>query len=151
MIQCFVDQGGALRDPFTTHRAPGATGNIMESRHEIAHKKLSPEIRALWALLMGHFAGHKATCECCDMLRSTPEDDARREEILDIFRNMGFREQIDSTIREITAGYESARRKGNHYGWPYKTPPLVDPQILVAILEAAPRVLEKNGELLEKP
>lgn len=120
----------------------------MESRHEIAHKKLSPEIRALWALLMGHFAGHKATCECCDMLPH--EDDARREEILDIFRNMGFREEIDGAIREITAGYKNARQKGNHYGWPYETPPLVDPQILVAILEAAPRVLKKNGEPFEK-
>lgn len=108
-------------------------------------KETSPEIRALWALLMGHFAGRKAVCTCCDMLGSSKEDDVRREEIFDIFRNMGFREEVDRAIREINARHDKARREGKWYGWPYQTPPLVMPEILAAILEAAPRVLKENS------
>lgn len=106
--------------------------------------KQSDEIRALWALIMGHFVGQTARCECCDMLGQSAEDDARREEVLNIFRKMGFGDVIDRVTKEFFAKVKICRRAGNWHGWPYKTLPLVAPELLEAILKAAPNVLEEN-------
>ncbi len=101
-------------------------------------------IRALWALIMGHLVGRSAACNCCDMLGHSAEDDARREEILTIFRKMGFEESIGDVTREYFAGADEARRKGNWYGWPYKTLPLLEPTLLKRLLADAPMVMEKR-------
>ncbi|MEI6511052.1 MAG: hypothetical protein WCO25_03360 [Candidatus Uhrbacteria bacterium] len=101
-------------------------------------------IRALWALIMGHLVGASAGCTCCDMLSSSPEGDAKREEILTIFREMGFNEAIDDVAREYFAGLAEARRKGQWYGWPYKTLPLLEPTLLKRLLADAPVIMEKR-------
>lgn len=100
-------------------------------------------IRALWALIMGHLVDSRAVCNCCDMLGHSPEDDAKREEILTVFRKMGFEESINCVTQEYFAGSLEARRKGQWYGWPYKTLPLLEPDLLKRLLADAPMVLEK--------
>lgn len=117
--------------------------NTIETAREMA-MELDPKIMALWALIMGHFAGRPASCTCCDTL--SHKDDEKREEILDIFRKMGFEETINGATRDYFALANELRLEGKWYGWPFKTLPLVEKLLLRRLLEDAPRVLEANSK-----
>lgn len=115
--------------------------NTTETSREM-EANIDPNIKALWALIMGYFAGRPALCVCCDTL--SQQEDEKREEILKIFRNMGFEETIDCATRDYFAWLNGLRRAGQWYGWPHQTLQLNEELLLKRILRDAPKVLEAN-------
>ncbi len=113
---------------------------MAENKITAADIAADPNVKALWALLIGQLVGRHMLCTCCGTTKK--EDDER---ILDLLRGMGFGEAVARAEKVFNDRHEQARRERRWCGGPYHLIVVAGSgDLLKCLIEDAESVFEKS-------